>query len=199
MKTITSFFSQKVREENSIVVLQSNSHPLNDDCCSSNHQHHHEPVRELDQRTRNLYLYHLLYDFSNDLIYGCGLSTAFAHHHLIGFTIWLVILTEGFRRNTRTIDRIRFFNIHLFFFVHLEAVSSLGRELGIIHVLNSIITLLIGYSLGAWLTADGGKQLDMDVIRIRSEYIYSIVYGLLVYSALVILVKDLHYLFSDDD
>jgi hypothetical protein len=85
---------------------------INDDHCSSNHR---EPVTQLDQPTRNLYLYHLLYDFSNDLIYGCGLSTAFAHHHLIGFTIWLVILTEGFRRNTRTIDRIRSINIHLFF------------------------------------------------------------------------------------
>ncbi len=84
--------------------------------------------------------------------------------------------------------------------MHLEAVSSLGRECGIIIVLNSIITLLIGYSFGAWLmTAGSDNQLDMDIIRIRSEYIYSIVYGLLIYSTLVTLVKDLRYLFSDDD
>jgi heme/copper-type cytochrome/quinol oxidase subunit 4 len=144
-----------------------------------------------------------MYDFSNDLIYGCGLSTAFVHHHLIGFTIWLVILTEGFRRNTRMIYRIRFGNIQItflfVFFVYLEAVSSLGRLCGIIPIIISTVILVIGYILGEWLAAGDDKRLDIDALDMRREYIYSIVYGLLIYSTLATLVKNLIYLFYDDN
>lgn len=54
-----------------------------------------------DHQTRNLILYHLIYDFSNDIIYGCALSTALAHDRLISFVLWLMIFSEGFRRHSR--------------------------------------------------------------------------------------------------
>jgi len=46
-------------------------------------------------------LYYMIYDFTNDIIYGCGLSTAIAHDHLIGLVLWIMIFSEGFRRHSR--------------------------------------------------------------------------------------------------
>jgi hypothetical protein len=60
-----------------------------------NEPHHVEHQR------RNMILYHIIYDFSNDIIYGCGLATAVTHDHLIAFVLWLVIFSEGFRRHSR--------------------------------------------------------------------------------------------------
>ncbi len=71
------------------------------------HQNHHE--NELPHRTRNLILYHIINDFSNDLIYGCGLSTALAHDRLIGSVLSLMIFSEGFRRHSRKAKKIVFF------------------------------------------------------------------------------------------
>ena len=56
---------------------------------------------EFPNRKRNLILYHLINDFSNDLIYGCSLSTALAHDLLIGSVLSLMIFSEGFRRHSR--------------------------------------------------------------------------------------------------
>jgi hypothetical protein len=46
-------------------------------------------------------LYYIIYDFTNDIIYGCGLSTAIAHDYLIGLVLWIMIFSEGFRRHSR--------------------------------------------------------------------------------------------------
>ncbi len=54
----------------------------------------------MTHQRRNLVLYHIIYDFSNDVIYGCGLSTALAHDHLIGAVLLIMIFSEGFRRHS---------------------------------------------------------------------------------------------------
>ncbi len=61
----------------------------------------HDHSNEFPHRERNLIFYHLINDFSNDLIYGCGLSTALAHDRLIGSVLSFLIFTEGFRRHSR--------------------------------------------------------------------------------------------------
>ena len=48
-----------------------------------------------------VFLSHLIYDFSNDLVYGCGLPMALTSDRLIGLVLWLVMLSEGFRRHSR--------------------------------------------------------------------------------------------------
>lgn len=45
--------------------------------------------------------YHIIYDFSNDIIYGCGFATAIVHDRWIGLVLWLMIFSEGFRRHSR--------------------------------------------------------------------------------------------------
>jgi len=79
--------------------LQSNEASLN----KEKHSPHHHHTHNLPHRTRNLILYHIINDFSNDLIYGCGLSTAFAHDRVIGSVLCLMIFSEGFRRHSRKI------------------------------------------------------------------------------------------------
>ena len=79
--------------------LHSNQTPLDTEKHSSHHHHHH--ANGFPNRTRNLILYHIINDFSNDLIYGCGLSTALAHDRLIGSVLSLMIFSEGFRRHSR--------------------------------------------------------------------------------------------------
>ena len=54
---------------------------------------------------RNMIIYHIIYDFSNDIIYGCGFATAIAHDRLIGFALWMMIFSEGFRRHSRKKDK----------------------------------------------------------------------------------------------
>ena len=61
----------------------------------SHDDHHHE------HKTRNLIIYHIIYDLSNDIIYGCGLSTAFAYDRLVGCVLGILIFSEGFRRHSR--------------------------------------------------------------------------------------------------
>lgn len=68
---------------------------------TNNHHHHHHAKVELPHQKRNLILYHIINDFSNDLIYGCGISTAFAHNRLIGSVLSFMIFSEGFRRHSR--------------------------------------------------------------------------------------------------
>ncbi len=65
------------------------------------HSSHHHDQNDLKQQRRNLILYHIIYDLSNDIIYGCGLATAVAHDHLIGSVLWIMIFSEGFRRHSR--------------------------------------------------------------------------------------------------
>ncbi len=64
-----------------------------------NSSHHH--THEFPHRKRNLILYHLINDFFNDLIYGCGLSTASSHDRLIASVLSIMIFSEGFRRHSR--------------------------------------------------------------------------------------------------
>jgi len=128
----------------------------------NNIAHHHS--NEIPHRKRNLMLYHIIDDFSNDLIYGCGLSTALSHDRLIGSVLSVLIFSEGFRR-------------------HSQTISSLGRKNGLYFVIISIIFLLLGYIIGGILISH---------LYIRIEYIYSIVYGALFYTALVTLIPELN-------
>lgn len=49
----------------------------------------------------HVFLSHLIYDFSNDFVYGCGLPMALASDRLVGLVLWLVMLSEGARRHSR--------------------------------------------------------------------------------------------------
>lgn len=50
---------------------------------------------------RNLIIYHIIYDLSNDIIYGCGLATGVLHDRLVGGVLLIMIFSEGFRRHSR--------------------------------------------------------------------------------------------------
>ncbi|CAF1168709.1 unnamed protein product [Rotaria sp. Silwood1] len=151
------------------VILQSNQTPLNND---KNTSHHHHSTNELPHQKRNLILYHIINDFFNDLIYGCGLSTAIAHNRLIGLILSLMIFSEGFRR-------------------HSQTISSMGRKRGLFFLIISIFFLLLGYLIGGILM-EINQRFDNNIVYIRTEYIYSIVYGALFYTALVTLIPELN-------
>ncbi|UJR22577.1 hypothetical protein I4U23_025624 [Adineta vaga] len=123
-------------------------------------------------RTRNLILYYLINDFSNDLIYGCGLCTALAHDYLIGSVLSVMIFIEGFRR-------------------HSQISSTVSRKHGLFLLLISIVFLLSGYLLGG-LLIEINQRNDINLVFIQKEYIYSIVYGALFYTALVTLIPELN-------
>ncbi|CAF1072477.1 unnamed protein product [Rotaria sordida] len=157
------------------VILQSNQDPLNNEKPTSHHHHHHHhhhSTNELPHQTRNLILYHIINDFFNDLIYGCGLSTALAHNRLIGLILSLMIFSEGFRR-------------------HSQTISSMGRKRGLFFLIISIFFLLLGYLIGGILM-EINQRFDNNIVYIRTEYIYSIVYGALFYTALVTLIPELN-------
>ncbi|UJR26499.1 hypothetical protein I4U23_007826 [Adineta vaga] len=130
------------------------------------HQHDHE------QKTRNLILYHIIYDFSNDVIYGCGLSVALAHDRLIGLVLGIMIFSEGFRR-------------------HSYLLSSLGRKLGFAFLFFSVVFLILGYVIGG-IFLGINQQFSSNFVFISKEYIYSLVYGALFYTALVTLIPELN-------
>ncbi|CAF4402112.1 unnamed protein product, partial [Adineta steineri] len=69
-------------ESDDEIDLQINQVPINNNQQNLVHGHNHK--HDLPNQTRNLILYHVINDFSNDLIYGCGLATALAHDYLIG-------------------------------------------------------------------------------------------------------------------
>ncbi len=71
---------------------------------------------------------------------------------------------------------------------YLEILSSLGRKLAFIFLLISIVFLIIGYFIGGILTGIN-QQFNINLIYVHKEYIYSIVYGALFYTALVTLVS----------
>ncbi|CAF4294026.1 unnamed protein product [Rotaria sp. Silwood2] len=150
------------------VILQSNQTPLNNEKATS----HHHSTNELPHQKRNLILYHIVNDFFNDLIYGCGLSTALAHNRLIGLVLSLMIFSEGFRR-------------------HSQTISSMGRKRGLFFLIISIFFLLLGYLIGGILM-EINQRFDNNIVYIRTEYIYSIVYGALFYTALVTLIPELN-------
>ncbi|CAF4749638.1 unnamed protein product [Rotaria sp. Silwood1] len=152
------------------VILQSNQTPLNNN--KNTLHHHHHSTNELPHQKRNLILYHIINDFFNDLIYGCGLSTAIAHNRLIGLILSLMIFSEGFRR-------------------HSQTISSMGRKRGLFFLIISIFFLLLGYLIGGILM-EINQRFDNNIVYIRTEYIYSIVYGALFYTALVTLIPELN-------
>ncbi|CAF1496238.1 unnamed protein product [Adineta ricciae] len=133
--------------------------------------HHHES-NTLPHRARNLIFYHLINDFSNDLIYGCGLCTAFAHDYFIGSVISFMIFIEGFRR-------------------HSQTLSIMSRQRGVFLLLISIVFLLCGYLTGGFLI-ELNRRPGINLFFIEKEYIYSIVYGALFYTALVTLIPELN-------
>lgn len=129
----------------------------------------------------------MINDFTNDLIYGFGLCTALVHHPLIGATLALMIFSEGFRRHSR--KKKNFFSFLFQHFVSsLETISQLGRKRGLFFLLLSIIFLLLGYSLCGLFMKINRRQDDF-LEFFRTEYVYSIVYGALFYTALVTLVS----------
>ena len=69
-----------------------------------------------------------------------------------------------------------------------ETISQLGRKLGLYFLLVSIVFLLLGYGLGGSLL-EVNRRTNDSFVYIRTEYIYSIVYGALFYTALVTLVS----------
>lgn len=72
----------------------------------------------------------------------------------------------------------------------LELLSSIGRKYGFAFLLVSIVFLLIGYLIGGALIQII-EQWNLKEIYLEKEYIYSIVYGALLYTALVTLVGHL--------
>ncbi|CAF1248062.1 unnamed protein product [Adineta steineri] len=142
--------------------LQSDQEPIKKENHAGQHEH----------QTRNFIIYHIIYDFSNDIIYGCGLSTALSHDRLIGFVLWLMIFSEGFRR-------------------HSQLLSSLGRKLGFGFLFFSVVFLILGYIIGGILTGIN-QQFTINFIYIPKEYIYAMVYGALFYTALVTLIPELN-------
>ena len=152
-------------------------------------RHSHSDHNENPHRTRNLILYHLINDFSNDLIHGCGLATALAHDRLIGSVLYLMIFSEGFRRHSR---RSSYLYTRIRQPFSSETISQLGRKRGLALLLTSIVFLLLGYALGG-LFIELNRQAVSNFVYIRAEYIYSIVYGALFYTALVTLVRSDSY------
>lgn len=69
--------------------------------------HRHSSTTDSQRQRRNMIVYHIIYDFSTDVIYGCGFATALAHDRLIGFALWMMILSEGFRRHSRKTKHVR--------------------------------------------------------------------------------------------
>jgi len=67
----------------------------------TNTNRRHSSHHEVEKYKQNLTLYHVIYDLTNDLIYGCGFATAMSHDYFIGLVLWLMILSEGFRRHSR--------------------------------------------------------------------------------------------------
>jgi len=148
--------------------LQVESKPVKND----KHSSHHHDHNHLKHGRRNMILYHIVYDFSNDIIYGCGLATAVAHDRFIGFVLWIMILSEGFRR-------------------HSQLLSALGRKQGFGFLFISILFLILGYVIGGMLI-QMNEQTITNTVYTRKEYIYSIVYGALFYTALVTLIPELN-------
>ena len=64
----------------------------------------------------------------------------------------------------------------------------MGRKRGLFFLLISILFLLFGYALGG-IFIELNRQSDNSPFYIRTEYIYSVVYGALFYTALVTLVR----------
>ena len=64
----------------------------------------------------------------------------------------------------------------------------MGRKRGLYFLFISIFFLLIGYIIGGILL-EINQRFDHNIPYIRTEYIYSIVYGALFYTALVTLVR----------
>lgn len=77
------------------------------------------------------------------------------------------------------------------FLLDLETISSLGRKSSWIFLLLSFISLLLGYILGGILAEINWRFASDHFPYIRTEYIYSIIYGVLFYTALVTLVRSL--------
>jgi hypothetical protein len=73
-------------------------------------------------------------------------------------------------------------------FLILDLLSSLGRKLGFAFLFFSVVFLILGYVIGGVLTGIN-EQFSVNSAYIPKEYIYSIVYGALFYTALVTLVS----------
>ncbi len=73
-------------------------------------------------------------------------------------------------------------------FVYLELLSSLGRKYGFVLLFISSIFLIFGYIIGG-IFIEINQRFNINIIYLRKEYIYSIVYGALFYTALVTLVS----------
>ena len=70
----------------------------------------------------------------------------------------------------------------------LETLSIMSRQRGVFLLLISIVFLLCGYLMGGFLI-ELNRRPNRNLFFIEKEYIYSIVYGALFYTALVTLVK----------
>jgi len=81
-----------------------------------------------------------------------------------------------------------FFEIQKKKFYYLETISLLGRKYGFYFIFFSIFFLLIGYIIGG-IFIEMNRKFDNNLFYIHTEYIYSIVYGALFYTALVTLVR----------
>lgn len=75
---------------------------------------------------------------------------------------------------------------------YLETISSLGRKRGLYFIIISFIFLLLGYIIGG-LLIELNRKFHNNLFFLRIEYIYSIVYGALFYTALVTLVRNIHF------
>jgi hypothetical protein len=71
----------------------------------------------------------------------------------------------------------------MYFFFDLELISSFDRKRGFVFIFFSVIFLLLGYIIGASLI-----QFIQHGYTAK-EYIYSVVYGALFYTALVTMVS----------
>jgi hypothetical protein len=131
---------------------------------------------------------HLLYDSTHDLIYGCGLSTAFAHDHLSGFVIWLIIFSEGFRRYSRKLADLASYSSPVSI-IPLERLFLLGFRHGFASLFFSIIVLLTGYISGG-IFIELERNFHIDDSYLGKEYLYSMLYGGILYTALVTLVSE---------
>ena len=69
-------------------------------------------------------------------------------------------------------------------------MSSLGRKSSWIFLFLSLVALLLGYILGGILAEINWRFAYHHFSYIRTEYIYSIIYGVLFYTALVTLVRN---------
>ena len=127
----------------------------------------------------------LFYDLSHDAIYGCGLATAFAYDLLTGFTLCLLLFSEGIRRYASLCKKISRWFLH---WIVSECLSVVDRTDALSSSVFSVGFLLVGYIVGG-IIIEFHQQFSVQSEYLEKEYIYSIVYGSIVYTALVTLVK----------